>query len=209
MTTLIPHLALYRGGYFKLHTLYIEYSHNLEGIMADLPQLRLLGIFFGLNTFDMNLWIKIEQLYQSPSRRRGMPVVFMLGSSKFCPRLIYMFPSFYRPGEALQVCRETAASLNKWRDGFGGKWRNGFDENAEYQLALFLIGISEENISLVGEMIGAMAACRDYYPSEMYSCLNIVLHDKYIQVSCQASQYILAFIILDRSHGVFLNLLNL
>ena len=109
-----------------------------------------------------------------------------------------MLPSFYRPGEALQVCRETAASLNKWRNGF------------DFRLTLSLIGISEENMSLLGEVIGAMAACRDYYPwGEMQSYLNIVLHDKYIQVNSQASQYVLAFIISNRSHGVFLNLLSL
>ena len=68
-----------------------------------------------------------------------------------------------------------------------------------------LIGISEENINLLGEVIGAMAACRDYHTNKM----NIVLHDKYIQVSRQESQYVLAFIILDRSHGVFQILSNL
>ena len=109
-----------------------------------------------------------------------------------------MLPSFYRPGEALQVCRETAASLNKWRNGF------------DFRLTLSLIGISEENMSLLGEVIGAMAACRDYYPwGEMQSYLNIVLHDKYIQVSYWASRYASTLIILDRSHGVFLNLLRL
>ena len=106
-----------------------------------------------------------------------------------------MLPSFYRPGEALQVFRETAVSLNKWHNGFDGS------------LSLSLIGISEENISSLGEVIGAMAACRDYYPSKMYSCLNIVLHDKYIQVSCQASQYVLVFIMLDRNR-IFPNLLS-
>ena len=107
-----------------------------------------------------------------------------------------MLPSFHRPGEALQVCRETAASLSKWRNGF---------PSDGYGPSFSLIGISEENISLLGEVIGAMAACRDYHTSKM----NIVLHDKYIQVSRQESQYVLAFIILDRSHGVFPILSNL
>ena len=128
----------------------------------------------------MILWTKVEQLYQSPSRRRTMPIVFVLGYLTYFspPPWIHLLPSFYRPGEALQVCRETAVSLNKWRNGFDGK------------LSLSLIGISKENISLLGEVIGAMATCRDYYPSKMYSCLNVILHDKYIQVSCQAPQYV-------------------
>ena len=185
-------LAPYRGGYFKLHTLYLEYSHDLEGIIADQPQLQLLGIYFYLDILDIDLWAKIEQLYQSPSRRRTMPVVFLRDSSRH-GALIYMLPSFYRPGEALQVCRETTASLQKWHNGFHG-----------YEQSLSLIGISKENISLLGEVIGAMSACRDYYTRQM----TIVLHDKYIQVSYQACQYILMFIIFDRSHGVFLNFLD-
>ena len=176
---MIPHLLpSFRGGYFKLHTLYLEYSQDLEGIITDQPQLRLLGIYSALQ-LEMNLWTKIERLYQSPSRCRTMPVVFVLGCSAYFGR-IHMLPSFHHPGEALQVCRETAASLNKWRNGLHG--------NFGYELSLSLIGISEENINLLGEVIGAMAACRsDYYPSGMYPCLNIVLHDKYMQVSCQAS----------------------
>ena len=200
------HLVPYRSGYFKLHTLYLEHSHDLEGIIADQPQLRLLGIYFALDILHMDLWTKIEQLYQSASRRRAMPVVFMLSHLPYYgPRQIHMLPSFHRPEEALQVCQEIAASLNKWR--------NGFDGNIGYQLSLSLIGISEKDISLLDEVIRAMAACRrDYYPrdSEMYPCMNIILHEKYIQVSVRhLSQYVLAFIILDRSHGVFLNSLNL
>ena len=202
MTTVLTYynMAPYRGGHFKLHTLYLEYSQDLEGIITDQPQLRLFGVHFSLHILDMNLWTKIEQLYQSSSRRRTMPVVFVGCLPYYGP--IHMLPSFHRPGEALQACRETAASLNKWC--------NGFDRNSGYQLSLSLIGISEENVSLLGEMIEAMAACRrDYYPNGMYSCLYIVLHDKYIQVSCWASRHVLAFMILDRSHGIFMNLLNL
>jgi hypothetical protein len=187
-------LAPYRGGYFKLHTLYLEHSQDLEGIIADQPQLRLLGICFFLDILDMDLWTKVQQLYQSPSRRRTMPMV-LLRDCLAHGGLIYMLPSFHRPGEALQACREIAASLNKWRKSFHG-----------YELSLSLIGISEENICLLGEVIGAMAACKDYYTGGM----NVVLHDGYIQVSCQASRYALTLIILDRSHGViFLNLLSL
>jgi hypothetical protein len=128
---------------------------------------------------DKDLWTKIEQLYQSPSRQRTMPVVFLRDHSTDVGP-ISMLPSFHRPGDALRVCRETAASLNKWRNGF---------PSHGYELSLSLIGISEENISLLGEVIGAMAACMDY----LTGMTNIVLHDKYIQVSRQESQYVLAF----------------
>ena len=195
MITILTHhnLAPYRGGYFKLHTLYLEHSQDLEGIIADQPQLRLLGICFFLDILDMDLWTKIEQLYQSPSRRRTMPMV-LLQDCLDHGGLIYMLPSFHRPEEALKACREITASLNKWRNSFH-----------RHELSLSLIGISEENISLLGEVIGAMAACKDCHTSGM----NVVLHDGYIQVSCQASLYALTLIILDRSHGVFLNLLSL
>ena len=195
MTAILIHfnLARYRGGYFKLHTLYLDHSHDLEGIIADQPQLRLLGICFFLDILDMDLWTKVEQLYQSPSRRRTVPMVLLRDSSAH-GGLIYMLPSFHRPGEALQACREIAASLNEWRKSFHG-----------YELSLSLIGISEEDIGLLGEVIGAMAACSDYYTGGM----NVVLHDRYIQVSCHASRYVLTLIILDRSHGVFLNLLSI
>ena len=196
MITILTHhnLAPYRGGYFKLHTLYLEHSQDLEGIIADQPQLRLLGICFFLDILDMDLWTKIEQLYQSPSRRRTVPMVLLRDSSAH-GGLIYMLPSFHRPEEALKACREITASLNKWRNSFH-----------RHELSLSLIGISEENISLLGEVIGAMAAC-NYYTGGM----NVVLHDGYIQVSCQASRYgyALTLIILERSHGVFLNLLSL
>ena len=137
--------------------------------------------------------MKIEQLYQGPSRHRTMPTV-LLWDCLADGDLIYMLPSFHRPGEALQACQEIAASLNKWRKSFHRS-----------ELSLSLIGISEENISLFGEVIRAVVACKDYYTGGM----NIVLHDGYIQVSYWASRYASTLIILDRSHGVFLNLLRL
>ena len=70
-----------RGGYFKLHTLYLEHRHDLEGIIADQPQLRLLGIYCVFGPLQMDFWTQIEQLYQSPFRQRTMPAVFVLGHS--------------------------------------------------------------------------------------------------------------------------------
>ncbi|KAF8686922.1 hypothetical protein AX14_003756 [Amanita brunnescens Koide BX004] len=169
-----------RGGYFKLHTLYLKHSHDLGGIIANQPQLRLLGICFFFDTFDTDLWMKIEQLYQGPSRHRTMPTV-LLWDCLADGDLIYMLPSFHRPGEALQACQEIAASLNKWRKSFHRS-----------ELSLSLIGISEENISLFGEVIRAVVACKDYYTGGM----NIVLHDGYIQKPWRFPEFVKALALL-------------
>jgi hypothetical protein len=165
----------HRGGYFKLHTLYLERSYDLEGIIAGQPQLRLLGIFstFDVDTMDRNHRRRIERLYQSPSRRRMVFVLYCW--STWTP--LHILPSFHRLGEALPVCQETAASPEGLPD--------------EYDLSLCLLGTSEENINLFSEAVGRMTAFpRDYAPSWRYLCLKIVVLDKYIQVSYQRSQYI-------------------
>ena len=121
-------------------------------------------------------------------------MVFVLYCLPACTPL-HILPSFHRLGEALPVCRETVASLEKCPD--------------EYDLSLCLLGTSEESISLFGEAVGAMASLpRDYTPSWRDLYLKIIVLDKYTQVSYKPSQYI-SGIDHDRSHGGFLNSLHL
>lgn len=83
-----------------------------------------------------------------------------------------MLPSFNRLGEALRVCRETGASLNKWHNSFYSMYG--------CEVSLSLLGTTEENISLLGEAMAAMATyLRDL--SGRYPNLKIVVHDKYVQ----------------------------
>lgn len=88
-----------------------------------------------------------------------------------------MFPSSHRPGEALEVCREV------------GKWLLANVALIEYNtmdayLSLSLFGISEENITLLTEVMEVMARkVQADFPFRSCPCLRIVIHDTTIQVS--------------------------
>ena len=108
-----------------------------------------------------------------------MPTVFTL-SGRFHPT-INTFPSFHGPGEALRVCREVALSLSDWSNGFlRGK--------GKYHLSVNLLGISEENISLLGEMMEAMATCLQDNCPRGSTDFQVIIY-KAIQVSSPPSQY--------------------
>jgi hypothetical protein len=149
------------------------HSHDFEGILSDQPHIRLLGIYFDHPTLAKGYWTAIKTLYQSPSRCR---TIFALDISKkpFDPT-INMMPSFHRPGEALQACRDTASSLSKWSNHFFGD---------DYELSLSLLGISEEKTNLVWESMVAMAACLQACCSDQVcTYFRIMVHGKSIQVS--------------------------
>ncbi|KAF8341136.1 hypothetical protein F5887DRAFT_385693 [Amanita rubescens] len=66
-----------RDGHFRLHTLFLEYYHDLDGIIVNNPHLQILGIHYtGLEYSDAHLWTKIKALHRNPSRRRTMPWFF-------------------------------------------------------------------------------------------------------------------------------------
>ncbi|KAF8341143.1 hypothetical protein F5887DRAFT_976921 [Amanita rubescens] len=108
-----------RGGHFILHTLYLEQSHDLEGIITDQPQIRILAFYYPLAypVAHIRMWKKIEGLYRSPARRRTMPTIFGIDGSFRAPQ-INLLPAFNRPKETLRVCKEidgTSPRMNSSR----------------------------------------------------------------------------------------------
>ena len=97
-----------------------------------------------------------------------------------------MFPAFHHPGEALRACRELVASLTNWHGFFGGD---------EYQLSVGLFGTSEENFSLLSELMEAMVTCLQDYRPRVSPHFSVIIHEKSIQVSPRLSRYALTFII--------------
>ena len=86
---------------------------------------------------------------------------------------LHMFPSSHRPGEALEVCREV------------GKWLLANVALIKYNtmdayLSISLFGISEENITLLTEVMEVMA--RKVQTDCPFRSLEIVIHDTPIQV---------------------------
>lgn len=171
--------ASYRGSYFKLHTLHLDYYCNLEGILASQPQLR----FFGLYTYDIDLrWVgkKLQVLYQGEVHRHtsSWPAIFTIDFGIYSTRPITLFPAFHRPGEALPILREISVHLESqslyYEDG--------------YYLSFSLLGISEDNISLFCEAMEAMAICTRHhlYPGLTRRSsinLSIIVHGTTIEVS--------------------------
>ncbi|KAF8341139.1 hypothetical protein F5887DRAFT_976902, partial [Amanita rubescens] len=179
-----------RGGYFKLRTLFLEYSHNdLEGIVAAQPHLQLIGIYFDQMIANGPFWTKIKGLYHAPSRRLTLPTIFVLDCT-IASALIIFFPAFYRPGEALQVCREAVTSLSKFP--------NHFHARCDYTLSLDLLGISEENISLAIEMVESMGVCLedDSLPLTC-SILKIIIHENFIQEPWRYPEFVKRLALFD------------
>jgi len=131
---------------------------------------------------NARFWTKIKGLYHTPSRHLTMPTIFVLHCSGLIGPITFL-PSFYRPGEALQVCREAVASISKFPNYFYRKCDS---------LSVDLLGISEENISLAIEMVGAIGVCLQDEPCPI---LTIIIHENFVQVSSQLFQYILTFIL--------------
>ena len=111
-----------------------------------------------------------------------------------------MFPAFHYPGEARRLCGEVASSLKDW---------SHFSRRKDkYHLSVDLFGTSEENISLLSELMEAMATClQDYYPRNRTE-LSVIIHEKSIQVGVRLFRCVINPSLLDRSHGGLPNLLN-
>jgi hypothetical protein len=85
-----------------------------------------------------------------------------------------MFPAFHNPAKGYQEYQNIATSP---------KGLNSFYREI-YVLSFCLLGISEENINLLGEMMQAMAICmRIRYHSMYLPTLRIIIHDTSIHAS--------------------------
>ena len=184
--------ALYRGGYSRLHTLCLDCSHDLEGIIADQPHLRFLGIHYDYS--DTDLLMKIQALYQNASPSRTMPTVFTLHMLTHVP-MVDIWPSFHRPGEALQLCREIVLSLSK----------SPMHCYVQRMILSFcLLGISEENIDLLSEAMDAAAACLKNYDTHC-EYMRIIVYGTEVQVRTSLFTVPQHSSPRNRSHGSSLN----
>jgi hypothetical protein len=183
----------------------LEQSHDLEGIITDQPQIRILAFYYVLAypVVHIRLWKKIEELYRSPTRRRTMPTIFGIDGFFRAPQ-INLLPAFNRPKETLRVCKEIMSSLDLWSDVF-------FVMRG-YELTLNLVGISKVNLGMITEMMKVMVKHLKYYCLNRCSFLRIIIpNDKFMKVShsvmCfNASQNLSSSF--NRSFGDLLNLLD-
>ena len=141
-------------------------------MVADKPHLQLLGI----HSASLDRSPRIKKIHQDLSRCRTMPTVFML-ADLFEGPTITMFP-LHHPGKALRACREVATFLTNWHGFFG---------NDRYHLSVDLFGISEENISLLSELMEAMVTCLQDYCPRGSAHFSVIIHEESIQVSSQLS----------------------
>ncbi|KAF8341145.1 hypothetical protein F5887DRAFT_385872 [Amanita rubescens] len=139
-----------RNGHFQLHTLCLShYVHDLEGIILSQPNLRRFGVYYHFR-LDATVCEKLDRVFQRLLSHRGLVKLFLLHYSKSkdeSAAVINMLPFLHRPGEALQACRE-AEKLTEWPNDF---------HEASGHSSLSLVGISEENINLLEELMEAMA----------------------------------------------------
>lgn len=113
-----------------------------------------------------------------------MPTVFTLHNLTHVP-MVDIWPSFHRPGEALQVCREIAMSLSI----------SPTHRYLEHMIPSFcLLGISEENIYLLSEAMEAAAACVKNYGTHC-EYMRIIVYGTKLQVRPPLSRHPLSFII--------------
>ena len=160
-------LAWYRGGYFKLETLYLNfYWHDLEGVIAGQPQLRFLGLYD----------YRLDQIRNYHRRHTSSgPAIFILDF--FTLSKITILPVFHRSVDAPQVFQQISVHPKIHNLGY----EDGYD------VSLSLFGISEDNINLFCEALEAMEMCarRRLYPKltlESHNNLKIIVHETTIQV---------------------------
>jgi len=162
----------------------LEQSHDLEGIITDQPQMRILAFSYYLvyPVMHIRLWKKIEGLYRNSTRHRTMPTIFGIDCSFSAPQ-INLLPSFNRPKETLRVCKEIMSSLDLWSDVF-------FVEDG-YELTLSLVGISKANLGMITEMMKVMVKhLKDYCLDQCCSFLRIIIpNDKFMKVSHSFTMY--------------------
>lgn len=102
---------------------------------------------------------------------------------------ITLIPSFYRPGKVLQSCQEILKSQRQWPTDSLKYWTRYCD------LSLCLLGISNENIDLLSEMMEAILTCVEDDSLCASHSITFTMHENFIQVSCWLFLYVLASIV--------------
>ncbi|KAF8330674.1 hypothetical protein F5887DRAFT_999910 [Amanita rubescens] len=197
-----------RGGYFKLNSLCLGSAHDIEGIIAGQPHLRLYGIFYQDGGPNTHLWEMFERFSQTTSRHHTVPTFFMLDCHGDCgaklPVTYTLLPSLYHPGEVSQVCQETATLIKKWPF---------LRENYGYQLCISLLGISEKNMYLVEKTMVAMMACLPDYHDLHDEFANVrvqaIIHAKYIQKPWRFSAFLEPIIHFKRLSFLYFDFVDL
>ncbi|KAF8332435.1 hypothetical protein F5887DRAFT_996809 [Amanita rubescens] len=166
-----------RHDHLRLHTLWLEHGHDLKGIIADLPNLRFLGIYF--NCTDKRFGRKIKELIQTTSSPHTTPTICMLQSftlgqapamSLFSRTPMVIFPASHRLGEAIQECQEIARSLIKFPKHY---FKTGV-----YNITFDLFGITKEDINLLCEVMEGLAtSIQSYGPSPFIGSLEFKIDD--------------------------------
>ncbi|KAF8346153.1 hypothetical protein F5887DRAFT_962889 [Amanita rubescens] len=151
-----------RGGHFQLHTLWLGDAHDLEGILANQPNLRFLGVFY--NSAE-HLSARIKLLVQRASSSCTIPTIVILN---YFYSGLQIFPSSHRPGQVFGECREITRSLYEFPKKFHVF---GLTFN-------FLWSSTGEDIGLFSEVMKGIATCfQTYYPRLKVGDLRIVIHD--------------------------------
>ncbi|KAF8351840.1 hypothetical protein F5887DRAFT_932641, partial [Amanita rubescens] len=166
-----------RGGYFKLHTLYLDYYRELGEIIACQSQLRFLGLYHDHGDLQL-VSKKLKGLHLNKHRPyvSSGPAIFTIES--YYTRPITMFPAFHLPGEVISVFREISAPPKYYE--------------IPYELSLSFLGISEYNISLFCEAIDAMAICAHHHlhPGLTSQTLRIIVHETTLQKPWLSPEFI-------------------
>lgn len=157
-----------RGGYFQLQTLWLEHGHDIGGIVADLPNLKFLGIFYV--EINKRFWKKIKGLFQNASSPLTMPAIVLLERFR---HTLEIFPSSHHLRQLLTECREIGISLGDYT-------------KADCDLTIDLLGIQEESISEIMERIAVNFQV--HCPSLSIRYLEFRIHDKTIQVCFLSSK---------------------
>ena len=145
----------YRRGHFRLHTLWLEYDHDLKGFVTDQPNLRFLGVYY--KTADKHFWRKIKGLFHTLPSPRTMPTICMLSCYSPWIPMVVIFPTSHRPGQVVWECQEIIRSLMEFPERYFRR--------RECNITFDLFGITKENINLIGEVMEGIATCIQSYNS--------------------------------------------
>ena len=197
----------YRHGHLQLRTVWLEHGHDLRGIIADLPNLRFLGIYF--NHTNKQFWTKIKGLIQTTTSPRTTPTICMLkcytpgrimmSFDRLIP-VVEIFPASHRPGEVALECREIARYLIEFP--------KGYFKRHHVSISFDLFGITNGNINVFIEVMEGMANCTQSYSSSLHiTSLAFRIDDTTIKVRSRLSSCT-RLVYSNRSHGASLDSLK-
>ncbi|KAF8341153.1 hypothetical protein F5887DRAFT_976970 [Amanita rubescens] len=183
-----------RRGRFQLHTLWLDESHDLKGIVTNQPNLRLLGVYYGhRGDTDKHLWRQIKGLFQTVPSTRTMPTICMLNCYSPWVPMVNIFPAYHRPGEVVREFQEIVRSLFEFPKRY--LRRRGCN------ITFDLFGIKKENINLLGDVMEGIATCiRSFSPSWSTTFLEFTIDDTMIKVHSRLSSFT-QLVYSNRSHG--------